>query len=738
MNIIKTPGNLIKKIRAAKDYYLTGTIIFILLFVVSTVMNSDFSYMGNKSDKLADIVIKYFLSTIIIQFIKVIILYIILGAVLNSYFFASLKLLQRKFNLFKLNVRIKMLLLSGLNILIIAFFLFSQKLIENPQLYTENFASHSGLFKNYLYFLTDKINPAIFSFIIYFIFIVFLVPFIISIKWKILPEKLFTIKRNLSATSSKLIIVPVLILSIIYILYKNDIIFFNSLKSSPNILIISSDALRPDHMSFNGYGKSTTPNIDEFAKDSLQIRGTITTVPRTFPSWVSILTSRYPLSHGITHMFPRTRERNIKFDTAASYLHGHGYETAVISDFAGDIFPRIDLGFDKVSAPDMNTSSLIEQMILEKQTFLLPFITNKLGLFVFPEIRDFTKLSFPAKLTEETINEIDSGRGKPFFIVTFYSITHFPFSSPYPYYKKFADPEYKGQHKYFKDRVLQLDESKAKLPDSDTSADDEQVNALYDGCLNLFDKEVGKIFAHLKSNNLLDNTIVIITSDHGENLYEREFGMGHGEHLKGNYSLEVPLIIHYPKMNDKGRTLNITASTIDVMPTIFDIAGLAVPEYFDGISIFKKHENTENSQTADPDAYCETGIWFDNDKSSSLFFHHRRIDYPDITGISEIDFTFDNEAVIAEKYQNIVNGAKYRAIYSGKYKLIYIPLISGPEFELYDFINDPDNQKDLSDVRKDILENMKKKFYKFIDQKSSGNFIIKNGILFPAFVDPVF
>ena len=86
----------------------------------------------------------------------------------------------------------------------------------------------------------------------------------------------------------------------------------------------------------------------------------------------------------------------------------------------------------------MNTTVLIKQMLLEKQTFLLPFITNKLGLLIFPEIRDFAKLSFPNVLTEETINEIDSSRGDPFFIVTFYSITHFPFASPYPYYKKFS------------------------------------------------------------------------------------------------------------------------------------------------------------------------------------------------------------------------------------------------------------------------------------------------------------
>ena len=140
--------------------------------------------------------------------------------------------------------------------------------------------------------------------------------------------------------------------------------------------------------------------------------------------------SKYPMTHGINHMFPRTRERNIKFDTAVSYLNEHGYRTAVISDFAGDIFPRIEMGFKKVIAPQMNTSVLIKQIMLEKQTFLLPFITNKFGLFFFPEIRDFAKLSFSGVLTEETINEIRFFPRRTIFYCDFLFCYTFPLWHP--------------------------------------------------------------------------------------------------------------------------------------------------------------------------------------------------------------------------------------------------------------------------------------------------------------------
>jgi hypothetical protein len=134
----------------------------------------------------------------------------------------------------------------------------------------------------------------------------------------------------------------------------------------------------------------------------------------------------------------------------------------------------------------------------------------------------------------------------------------------------------------------------------------------------------------------------------------------------------------------------------------------------------------------------ETGLWFDNNKNTDLFFQHNRIDYPDVTGISEIDQNYRREIVIQQRYQNITNAAKYRAIFAGGFKLIYIPLPGGIRFELYDQINDPFNTKDLSSTRKDILEIMKKRFYEFVNEKSSDNFVVSHGYLLPVFSDPIF
>jgi arylsulfatase A-like enzyme len=517
-------------------------------------------------------------------------------------------------------------------------------------------------------------------------------------------------------------------------------IVYQSISSEPrskkNILIISADAIRPDRFSFNGYSRKTTPNIDKAIRDGLQFRNVITTVPRTFPSWVSMLTSQTPLSHEIKHMFPRSRERSERVFNAVTKLNSEGYYTSVISDFAGDIFPRYDFDFQTVKAPTLNFDILIKQIILEKQTYLLPIIINNwFGHTFFPETRGIAKLPDSNLITSETIEQIEAAGDKPFLVTAFYSITHFPFSAPYPYYKKYAKRDYRGPFKYLKQVILDLGgksdkatEGFKELPKSDK----QQINDLYDGCLNLFDKEFGTIIKYLEDNDKLKDTIVLIYSDHGENIYDFDFGMGHGEHLKGNIALEVACVMLAPEIeNLKNKKNNKAFSQVDIMPTIFDLAGISKPKSFRGRSVFSKEKR-------EVDAYAETGIWFDNNQKTNLFFQKQRIIYPDITGISDLDFDYHNEMVLQQKYQNVITGSKHRAIYSGNYKLIYIPLQSRVKFELYNFIKDPQNQEELSSKELLVFKRMKAKFYKYIEDEGFGNFIFKNGYVLPYFSDPVY
>lgn len=725
---------LLRAIMMYKKYWIPGVIFALVMFVVSNALNLSISYMGNTSSDVSMEVVSMFWPLILMQIFKVFAAYLVISVSLNIVYASAFLFVEERF---------KKRIHNGFVYLLTFFsfyFFFMGKLIYNPQLFIDNFAAKSSFLTSYQIFFTDNFSPAVFYTLFYLMNLPLFFFFLSNVYGRIKKSniaikivhsiELFSVKKKIIITGSLMLL---LVLGIILNLSFSK----NSEIEKKNIIIISADSVRPDRISGNGYFRETTPNIDSMLADGLQFKKVITAVPRTFPAWMSALTSSYPLQHDIGHMFPRSRERSLEFNSAVKYLAQKGYYTSVLSEFAGDIFSRVDLGFETVKAPDMNFNVIVKQVILEKQVFLLPFVLNRAGRFIFPEIRDFAKFSDPEMLTRETISEIDKSGEKPFFITVFYSTTHFPFSATYPYYNMFADKKYEGPYKYFKQIVVQIgdDGEDGDAPDNSivSEADKAQVNALYDACLFQFDKEIGRIIAHLKKRNMLDNTLVIVTSDHGENLYEYDYGIGHGEHLRGDFALSVPLIF-YSGMLDakfKGNIIDKTGSMIDIMPTAFDLLQIDSPSFFRGQSLFNKVEGGI-------DAYAETGIWFDNNKSSSLFFYHNRIDYPDISGILEVDFGYNREGVVKQYYQNIIRGSKYRAIYSGDYKLIYIPMAKSVKYELYNYKKDGDNRFNLAESHPQILEHMKNKFFEFAKEESAGNYYKVGQYLLPFYTDPIF
>ncbi|MCX7679499.1 MAG: sulfatase-like hydrolase/transferase [Spirochaetes bacterium] len=737
IQLIHTSKKIIKGLYEIRKRWIPGVVVFFILFLCSNIMNFSLSYMGNTSEEVVQQIVQRFWWKIIYYTLKIFCAYLLIGGIIGALMSISLDAIASRW-LFLREEWQRILV----NVLLIVFFtlmVFVHQCIIYPQLFVDNFANHSPFFSRFLELCTDSINP---------IFPAAIIWSIVGISFGIaairvyrafqedIKSMAFRAYQVLKKYTKVSISVGITVIAGILVFFIRDELMYAYNPAHMNILILSSDALRPDHFSGNGYWRKTTPNIDQLMRESLQFRGVISALPRTFPAWVSLLMSQYPLTHDIKHMFPRSRERNLELPTAPRFLHRKGYYTAIISDYAGDIFPRIDLGFAEVYALTFNFDVFLAQMLIEKQTFLLPFLSNWIGDFFFPQLRGIAKFSHHEAVTEETLTAIRKARNRPFFITSFYSVTHFPYAVPYPYYAMYADPAYRGPYKYYKQVILKMGDAKQDVRYMDTEADKKQIVALYDGAIRVFDSEVGKILHYLEESGLKKNTIVIITSDHGENLFEKDLGMGHGEHLKGMPSLEIPFILYSPHLkNDKGKTVHRFSSQIDIMPTVFDAARIPLPEFFHGSSLLQKKKWRDGEKV---DAYFETGLWFDYDPESNLFFPHRRIVYPDVTGLLELDTSYRNELVIMQKFQNITNAAKHRGIIAGKYKLIYVPLSSGATFELYDQISDPLNERDLSKERKDVLQSMKKLFYDFIQEKSYGNLLVKDGFIFPAFSDPVF
>jgi arylsulfatase A-like enzyme len=681
---------LLPLIRKTVSSYLRfsspGILVGSAALVYTLAFNVSLSYMGNTADNALDMILGKFFAVLVITLLKLLSAYLVIFSVLGFLFRHALRGYARLFRA-EVSGKKEIALTCAFIVLFLVTALF-RDLIMYPQIYMDSFYLKNRAYAAIQEFLTNGLSPYVFMIIEYAIIIAAAAGCLYDLRRffiaKLVSLRNFVLRRKAVCSAAAVIFIIILVLP------------FHGKDPRRNVLILASDALRPDHFSYYGYDRPTTPNLDALFAKGMTASNLYTAIPRTFPSWTSILTSQNPETHGIRNMFPSSATRNKEFVTLASILAEKGYHTAVVSDFAGDIFPRISLGFSSVRAPTFNAGVMMEQIALKSNIFILPFLTSKPGMFFFPSVKEFADFADPRFVTDGIKKEISSAEksGEPFFIASFYSITHFPFSSPYPYYNKFADRSYEGPSKYMKNRIVSLSSKGAE--DKMTERDIEHVRALYDGCLNGFDDAAGEIIRTLERRGLLDNTIIVILSDHGENLYENDNGMGHGEHLRGKYSLKVPFCVYGKGIGSS--KIDEVRSTIDIAPTVLEFLGIQKPDSFEGCSLTHPLDRDYNSR-------IETGLWFDT--GGDFFFQKKRIMYPDITGLYDIEFDYGREMILNQQFANLSNLAKHRALIMGNFKLIAMPTDSRVEYSLYDLSKDPLELDDIALKNPAIVEKLK-------------------------------
>ncbi|PJZ69573.1 sulfatase [Leptospira perolatii] len=630
------------------------------------------------------------------------------------------------------------------NLVFLLFLIFCTSAIRYPQLYGEFFFYRHKWASPFLYFLTDWIPPQFPLFLLSFVLFIQSVRRVLQFYFQKERERILYFAVFLlffsgfhylgSATGvllagiaysiltvrpkRELKIFALLGLSVLiglvsfqkyplaYGIHANQRIQENKEDSSknskegileyPNILIISADSVRQDQLGFVSGRESFTPNIDLLALDSWAFQDHHTTIPRTFPAWADLLSGRFSFDHGILDMFPDRKDRSAlgsRIATLPFLLQEKGYSTSVVSSFAGDIFPRADWGFSEVYAPTFNAETLTQQRMLESQVYLLPILSGAFfgGGEYLPSVRSLPTLGDDTRILEDLFRIFKRQR-QPFFSVYFSSVTHFPYSPPYPFYKEEGDSQYYGPSKYFRF----VDPSNSIPPNFEEK---QQIRAIYRASLRAFDDAVGRIVKRLKSEGLYDETLIILTSDHGESLFEDVHSHGHGEHLRGEGVTKVPWILKFPKsytMNARktGEFLG-TTSSVDLVPTILDVLHFSEsekPPELRGLSVLPYLNRGQwNSSRR---VYSETGIWFSD--RGTHFFQQNRIKYPNILELQNIDSGDQNSVTISEPYaKETIAFSKHRMIQDHKRKLIYVPTPNGVEFECFDRIKDPWNRNPL-------------------------------------------
>ncbi len=487
----------------------------------------------------------------------------------------------------------------------------------------------------------------------------------------------------------------------------------------PNVLILAADSLRADRIA-----ATTTPNLLELAARSTRFDRAYVSVPRTFSSWVTLLTGRHAHHHGVRSMFPRWEDRAKDLDALPQRLAREGYATEVVGDYAADIFGRVDLGFARVDTPSFDFRQMLRQRGLERETPLLPFLHSHAGRSLFPVLKELSHAADADLLADDTISALARlGRGHrdpgsaPFFLTAFFSTAHFPYAAPAPYYRRFSDPAYRGRYKYHKPVGL----GGEAPPDE---ADVRQIRALYDGAVLSIDDAMGRVLRALTKLGLADDTIVVVTADHGETLYDHGHGQGHGDHLFGDEGTHVPLIVHDPRAPGGRRATEIVRD-VDIAPTLYELTGASAPSTVDGRSLAPA---LSGSPLAPSYAYAETELWFTEDILALP--PRQRLPYPGIMQMTELDSTHGQVEVVLQKAMAPVTlVARHRMVRDERWKLLYIPTRMGVEYMLFDTERDPGEVVDVAKGHPDEVARLRAPLWKWMLEDRS--MIERDGMLVP-------
>ena len=331
-------------------------------------------------------------------------------------------------------------------------------------------------------------------------------------------------------------------------------------RSKPNVILIIIDTARKDHFSCYGYSRQLTPRIDELAKDGVKFENAEAAAPWTLPSISSILTGLYPHKHmaGYAAKDPKTQQEGLTYInssviTLAEVLFDNKYQTV--------------------------------------GSFQNPFVDPGYGLNRGFEIYDYfpgddLRIRRADTVVEWSMNWLEKAREKrrPFFMVLHFFDPHLAYD-PIP---QFAAPfiyGYKGNlHPPFNPSNADLE----KIRKGEIKYNDEDkkfIEGLYDGELSFVDFSLGRLFYFLKLHKLYDNTLIILTGDHGEEFWDHD-SYEHG-HTLYQELLGLPLIVRFPMAENKGLVVKDRVSLVDIAPSILAYLRIESTMNTDGMSFIK-------------------------------------------------------------------------------------------------------------------------------------------------------
>ena len=309
--------------------------------------------------------------------------------------------------------------------------------------------------------------------------------------------------------------------------------------NAPNVVVISIDSLRSDHLHSYGYEKPTSPTIDALAAEGVLFAQAVAPSSWTLPSHMSLLTGLDPMEHGVADDFASPLSRNVP--TLAEALHEAGYETFGLA--------------------------------------AVHYVSGQWGFARgFDEFDDYTIPNLEGPTSEVTFDIVDGwlddwdrrDRRRPLFLFLHLWDVHYGYAPPPPYDEMFSE-EYHGNidfEDFFRNPAV---------IESMSPEDYARMYSQYDGEIGYTDSQIARLVDRLRDMGELDDTIFSVSSDHGDEFFEHHW-KGH-RHTLYDELIHVPWVLRYPKRVPAGEIVERQVRLTDVAPTILGLAGIQ-PERF--------------------------------------------------------------------------------------------------------------------------------------------------------------
>ena len=332
----------------------------------------------------------------------------------------------------------------------------------------------------------------------------------------------------------------------------------------PNVLLITIDTLRADHVGAYGYGKAQTPNLDRLADEGVLFSQAIAPATETCPSHTSILTGLYPAQHGTLFNEGVVHSDKHSVTAVPEILASRGYRTAAfvsgatLSDAICGLSFRFDLFDENFSGWKWTSKAALKLSLFKLAVNIVPAAMEQMN-----------KVERPAtQTTDQALRWLRTRGDHPFFLWVHYFDPHEPYRPPEPFVPPWVDDVVARANGAWYGLPRTLREQVIRNP--------KQVDHMigrYDGEIAYTDTQIGRLLTEMESLGLQEDTLVVLTADHGESLGEHNTYFDHVSNLYDE-NLKVPLILRYPNRIPKGKRVYRQVRLVDIAPTILELFGV--------------------------------------------------------------------------------------------------------------------------------------------------------------------